>query len=400
MSFPVLLDSAIPANSESPSLGAARIRALTQALLDLFGIPNATNVTAAIASMGSLTDGKLATLPVGKASSPFLRLIGTEASAKDMRLVETGGVAKIQINVGTEGSPSWSDIVSINLAATSPWLAINSSGQLEWKAAANNKGILTHANTADRTYTFPDASGTLVTGTGLADGTAAAPSLAFASNAAVDGFFKAALGILGFAGRGLEIFRMTAVASAISSIEALAAAGTDPVTLQALSTSSAIGFSILAKGTGTLLLAATGLGLIVLQTNSVPRLSADATSVRLGTALPLVPGTWASGTPEQNGLYAQTVPKAYGNIGSDASINGAFNLASVSKPQTGTYRLNWTRAFSSAFYVVIATPYGTAGAGTRYLKGISLTTGYADVSLHDGSFDADGGFNFVALGTQ
>jgi|TARA_Y100000310_G_scaffold238070_1_gene241417 hypothetical protein len=49
-----------------------------------------------------------------KMSSPAVRLIGTEGSAIDTRYVETGGVIKIQKNTGTEGSPTWTDLIVID----------------------------------------------------------------------------------------------------------------------------------------------------------------------------------------------------------------------------------------------------------------------------------------------
>lgn len=155
------LDNAVPANAESPSLGAARIRALTAALQDLFGLPNATNITGALMSLGALTDGKAAVLPVGKAASPFLRLVGSEASAKDMRLLEDGGAFKVQVNTGSEGSPVWSTLFTMNLTSGNlATAAVTVSAALALTIGGFDAN-LTHANTDDRTYTFPDVDGTL-----------------------------------------------------------------------------------------------------------------------------------------------------------------------------------------------------------------------------------------------
>lgn len=51
-----------------------------------------------------------------KKSLPAVRLIGTEVSARDCRVVEDAGSLKIQVNNGTEGVPSWSDKLVLNLS--------------------------------------------------------------------------------------------------------------------------------------------------------------------------------------------------------------------------------------------------------------------------------------------
>jgi len=49
-----------------------------------------------------------------KMSTPYVRFIGTEGSAVDYRLVETAGSMKLQKNTGTEGTPTWADLVDID----------------------------------------------------------------------------------------------------------------------------------------------------------------------------------------------------------------------------------------------------------------------------------------------
>lgn len=51
-----------------------------------------------------------------KKASPAVRWIGTEGSAKDTRIIENGGFLSVQRNDGTEGSPTWVDILRIDLA--------------------------------------------------------------------------------------------------------------------------------------------------------------------------------------------------------------------------------------------------------------------------------------------
>lgn len=114
MSFPVILDKSSPSTADTPLPG--QISQIAGWLEDLFGIPNATNITGALLSLGALTDGKVATDTVVKGSSPFKRLIGTEASAKDVRVVEDAGILKVQHNTGTEAAPTWTDRFWIDLS--------------------------------------------------------------------------------------------------------------------------------------------------------------------------------------------------------------------------------------------------------------------------------------------
>lgn len=52
--------------------------------------------------------GDTITGPVNlKFAGPYLRWIGSEASAKDLRLIESAGVLVLQRNDGTEGAPTW-----------------------------------------------------------------------------------------------------------------------------------------------------------------------------------------------------------------------------------------------------------------------------------------------------
>ncbi len=53
-----------------------------------------------------------------KTSTPALRLIGTETNAKDFRVVESAGSLIVQLNTGTEASPTWTDKFKIRSDAT------------------------------------------------------------------------------------------------------------------------------------------------------------------------------------------------------------------------------------------------------------------------------------------
>ncbi len=116
MALPRNINASNPASSASPGDGDDELRSLKQDLLDLFGLPSATNITGAILSLGALVDGKVATDTVVKADTPFKRLIGTESSARDVRVVETAGDVRLQRNTNTEASPTWANDVQLSSA--------------------------------------------------------------------------------------------------------------------------------------------------------------------------------------------------------------------------------------------------------------------------------------------
>ena len=68
-----------------------------------------------------------------KMSNPYLRLIGTEGSAEDIRIIESAGNTKFQRNDGTELSPSWVDI-----------LVIDASGNLTTVGTVDGADVSSH----------------------------------------------------------------------------------------------------------------------------------------------------------------------------------------------------------------------------------------------------------------
>lgn len=161
MALPFSINNADPADVDSPGLGAQEFRDLKQTLLDMFGIPNNTPISAAILSLGALVDGKIATAPILKGNNPSHRLIGTEGSALDVQLREQAGFLGFARNTGSEAAPAFSRV----------WM---------WDMnSATNRGQWAHANTATRTWTMPDQSGTvdvLPAGTVMLFRQAAAPT--------------------------------------------------------------------------------------------------------------------------------------------------------------------------------------------------------------------------------
>ena len=172
MSFPVSIDKNAPATTDTPL--PTQISQIGGWLEDLFGLPNATNILGAILSLGTLTDGKVATDTVVKASTPFKRLIGTEGSAKDFRLAESAGLILLQVNTATEAAPTWVTVYSFNFGANFAAQFIHTltanrlltipdfAGTLAlFSAVGAFQARFSQANTATRTYTFPDQDMTL-----------------------------------------------------------------------------------------------------------------------------------------------------------------------------------------------------------------------------------------------
>jgi hypothetical protein len=116
MALPVIINPATPPGSETPALGDDQLRALKQAILDLFGMAPATPITAPLLAVGNNVDGKVAIAPVVKNAGPFQRLIGTEVAGRDVRWVENSGSMQLQRNDGPEAAPTWVDVLTIVLS--------------------------------------------------------------------------------------------------------------------------------------------------------------------------------------------------------------------------------------------------------------------------------------------
>jgi hypothetical protein len=86
-----------------------------------------------------------------KKSSPSVRWIGTEGSAKDFQIVEVAGALKIQRNDGTEGTPVWTTILLLD--ATNMTVDIVTGAPLRMRMAL----------AASVTATPSDTGGTLTT---------------------------------------------------------------------------------------------------------------------------------------------------------------------------------------------------------------------------------------------
>jgi hypothetical protein len=90
--------------------------------------------------------------------------------------------------------------------------------------------------------------------------------------------------------------------------------------------------------------------------------------------------------------------KAWGYIDDSGAINAGFNVASVTKLGTGSYRVNLTTPFASTSYVVVVTCGDKAGAGIAQMTG-TMTTSTFQLGLFSAAFAAkDNSFHFIAFG--
>ena len=175
MALPNLIDPTTPTGSSARSLGDDQIRALKQAVIDIFGLPSATNITNpvfTVNSTGAITSIQFVSsgAPIDtkyldveditniassfwiKGSYPAFRLIGSEASAKDWRILESQGNIVIDENTGAEATPVWARRLIIG----------STSGNILWYSGGAFTVELDHAATGNRVVTIPDATDTLV----------------------------------------------------------------------------------------------------------------------------------------------------------------------------------------------------------------------------------------------
>lgn len=165
MALPATINPTTPAGADARKLGDDQIRALKQSLIDILGLPNNQAISGAVFSIN--TSGQISAISITgtpidskyidfvdlantltqawfKGASPNIRLVGTEGNAKDWRIIEDGGVIKLQQNTGTEGSPTWSDRVIVTSTGTFRFYSGTAFG-LE----------LSHNGTAYRTVRIP-----------------------------------------------------------------------------------------------------------------------------------------------------------------------------------------------------------------------------------------------------
>lgn len=196
MALPNSLDSTVPAGSASPSLGDDQFRAKTLALLDILGIPDATSITQAAFDLDA--GGLAQCIFYDAAATPASGELGRSGSTLYYRITDarTNTVTRaLGIIADTTGTPAASIGVGLLFQAESADEAPSDFGALDFVASDIGAGtedtyfsvllrvaggaldekyrfsstagsgfaaLFTHAVTADRTYTLPDADAAFV----------------------------------------------------------------------------------------------------------------------------------------------------------------------------------------------------------------------------------------------
>ena len=199
MALPNSIDQSTPPGSQSPALGDDRIREFKLAVEDIFGIPDATNVTQAAFDIDA--GGLAQCLFYDVAAAPASGELGRNGSALYWRLADTRtnttlrpfgiiadttGAAATSIGVGmlfqaesADEAPSdfgALDFVASDVTAASEdtfaslflrvaGRALDEKYRFSSTAGDGFAALFTHAVTADRTYTLPDLTGTVWAGT-------------------------------------------------------------------------------------------------------------------------------------------------------------------------------------------------------------------------------------------
>ena len=132
-----------------------------------------------------------------------------------------------------------------------------------------------------------------------------------------------------------------------------------------------------------------------------------ASHIALGTgsyvALGRHVGILSPAVPRANALYADTIPKAWGQVDGVTSFVDAFGVASVAQAGDGTYILTWEVPFLNTGYVVVVTSFPGGVTGTTATIESQATT-HAVVrtwsALGTPGSAINAFFNFVVFGRR
>jgi hypothetical protein len=177
MPLPLSIDPSSPIDTDSPSEGDNEFRALKDFIASVFGIPLATNVTAAAFA---ITAGGVVTA----SQSPFttkdiVATVGTITTDKPvLKGTETWNAAgvtfnAIDIDVTDTASAAASLLLNIKKATTAQLTLdknavltalgnVQSDANLAFKSGTAFLGTLDHAISAARVWTLPDLTGTVI----------------------------------------------------------------------------------------------------------------------------------------------------------------------------------------------------------------------------------------------
>ena len=114
-------------------------------------------------------------------------------------------------------------------------------------------------------------------------------------------------------------------------------------------------------------------------------------------------GILSPAVPRANALYADTIPKAWGQVDGVTSFVDAFGVASVAQAGDGTYILTWEVPFLNTGYVVVVTSFPGGVTGTTATIESQATT-HAVVrtwsALGTPGSAINAFFNFVVFGRR
>lgn len=197
MALPNSIDVSAPAGSDSPGAGDDQIRALKQFIEDLFGVPDVTSITTALFAVvaGGLDEVIFRNAAANPSAANRLRRNATNLiwASEDSRTNSV--VSGFTIQATTDGTPAAGIGTGLLFRAESGDEVPSDFGRLDFAASDVGAGtedtylsvllrvagraldekyrftstagdgftaIFAHANSADRTYTFPDATETIV----------------------------------------------------------------------------------------------------------------------------------------------------------------------------------------------------------------------------------------------
>lgn len=271
----------------------------------------------------------------------------------------------IQMPDGTVSAPAYSNLTE----PTSGWYR---AGTQDWRLSINGVAVLQATGTGAGSPSIinvlsPNAlqvAGAAIYADGstfkAASGTVAAPGFAFNSEAG-SGLYRIGAGDIGFAILGAKVGEWTAAGYAVTG--ALSSTGNFTVATK---------FSVDASNGNTVAVGTIG-GTSI--TASAALSGATAAGAMLASQAEQETGT-ATNKVVQPGVqhFHPSAAKAWVRFaGNTGAIGVSYNVSSITRNSAGNYTVNFTTAFSTVNYAVIATPMG--GSSLLIGTGSSSATG-------------------------
>lgn len=200
--------------------------------------------------------------------------------------------------------------------------------------------------------------------TQLFNGTAAAPSLAFAGDQDT-GIYQSADGLIDFAAGGVRAAQITAVASAVNYLDIVPAAASSNPIIRAEGTDTNVSIALTAKAAGGVVVTGTGTSALAVGANGAtnPVFAVDANTASVAT------GVKVTGAAAASGVAVAVVSSGTNeNLTIDAKGSGTITLNGTA---TGNV-ISGTGLFSK--HATAGIGYST-GAGGTVTQATSITTG-------------------------